>query len=73
MVRDSDAFGRSRLVSDGFQLPSQENVMTPGFIGLVHLIEKGYLAEPLGLERNFGAVVITACEQLIVTSALFSS
>jgi len=30
----------------------------------VHIIENGYLAAPFGLDKNVGAVVITADEQL---------
>jgi hypothetical protein len=67
MVSDSEAFGRSRLVSEGVQLPSHVKIMSPGLFGLVHFIENGYLAEPGGLVRNFGAVVMTAFEQLMVT------
>jgi len=37
---------------------------------LVHFIKKGYLADPLGVDKNFGAVVITAFEQVIGTGGL---
>lgn len=62
---DSDAFGRSGRVSDGFQDPSQRSVMAPGTRGLVQYDVKGYLAEPLGKAINVGALFITGFEQVI--------
>jgi hypothetical protein len=40
--------------------------ITPGTSGLLQFNVKGYLAAPAGLDKNFGAVVITGFEQLIL-------
>jgi hypothetical protein len=42
--------------------------MIPGMLGLVHFIEKGYLADPFGTVRKVGAEVITALEHCRGTS-----
>jgi hypothetical protein len=65
-VTDSEALGRSRLVSVGVQEPSIVTEMTPATSGLLQLNVKGYLAAPAGLAKNLGALVITGLEQLIV-------
>jgi hypothetical protein len=67
MVRVSDAFGRSGRVSDGVQDPSHVTVIVPALSGLLQRAEKGYLADPLGQDRNRGAVVITGFEQFTGT------
>jgi len=42
-------------------------VIVPALSGLLQRAEKGYLADPLGQDRNRGAVVITGFEQFTGT------